>query len=123
MTLARTVIYSFGVTCALSFFASTAHAEPDPDPEGAVRALWSIPLDSAADAVAAGGLISAAVVGVAGDLVALVDHNEFTHPSFAESRAPAFVGALWASRGSLLAHSRGFITQSSRASLSRRKPI
>ena len=80
MTLARTVIYSLGVACALSFFASTAHAEPDPDPEGAVRALWSIPLDSAADAVAAGGLISAAIVGVAGDLVALVDHNEFTHP-------------------------------------------
>ncbi len=46
----RTATYSLGVACALSF-ASTAHAEPDPDPEGAVRALWSIPLDSAADAV------------------------------------------------------------------------
>ena len=80
MNLVRTVVYSLGVASALSFFASTAYAEPDPDPEGAVRALWSIPLDSAADAVGAAGLISASVIGAGGDLVALVDHNEFTHP-------------------------------------------
>lgn len=80
MTLSKTVLYSLAVFCVLTSLTSTASAEPDPDPEGAVRALWSIPLDSAGDSVAASGLISASVVGVAGDLVALVDHNEFSHP-------------------------------------------
>ena len=80
MIARKFTLYSCAALCAATIAASSARAEPDPDPSGAVRALWSIPFDAAGDAIGAGGLISAAVIGGAGDVVALVDHNEFTHP-------------------------------------------
>ena len=80
MNLSKILVYSCAAVFSAGLAAPSAVAGPDPDPEGAVRALWSIPLDSAGDAVGAVGLIGASVVGAVGDLVALVDHNEFSHP-------------------------------------------
>jgi hypothetical protein len=51
-----------------------------PDPTGAALALVSTPFRVAGDAIGAAGLASAAVVGLAGDAVALVDANPITKP-------------------------------------------
>ena len=81
MTRSKVFAYSCAVLCAAALAAApAARAELNPDPEGAVRALLSIPLDAAGDAIGAGGLIGALVIAVDGDVVALVDDNEFTHP-------------------------------------------
>ena len=81
-------------TVALST-APAAGAEPDP--EGALRSLLSIPLDAAGDALGAAGLVGAAVIAIDADVVALVDDNGLTQSflrGFASTPLRHTAGAL-----------------------------
>ncbi len=60
--------------------ATAPAAGAEPDPGGALRSLWSIPLDAAGDAIGAGGLIGAVVIAIDADVVALVDDNGLAQP-------------------------------------------
>jgi hypothetical protein len=60
---------------ALLLVSGPAFAGPDPD--GAVDALISTPLDPIGDAVGAAGLMTASVIGLAGDTLALLDRNPY----------------------------------------------
>ena len=68
--------------CALALLASVITvpgiASAGPDLDGSVRALWAIPLEASGDAIGAAGLITASVTGVAGDIVAVIDNNEYS---------------------------------------------
>jgi len=55
-------------------------ARAAPDPGGAVRALLLTPLRVSGDAIGAGGLLGASVLGLCGDGLSLVDANRFTRP-------------------------------------------
>ena len=77
--------------------ATAPAAGAGPDPEGALRSLWSIPLDAAGDAIGAGGLIGAVVIAIDADVVALVDDNRLTQPflrGFASTPLRRTAGAL-----------------------------
>ena len=56
----------------------TAPAQAGPDLDGSVRALASVPMDSAGDLFGGAGLATTAVVGLTGDIVAAIDHNEYS---------------------------------------------
>ena len=69
----------------------------EPDPAGALRSLWSIPVDAAGDAIGAGGLIGAVVIAIDADVIALVDDNGLTQPflrGFASTPLRRTAGAL-----------------------------
>ncbi len=69
----------------------------EPNPTGALRSLWSIPVDAAGDAIGAGGLIGAVVIAIDADVIALVDDNGLTQPSlrgFASTPLRRTAGAL-----------------------------
>jgi hypothetical protein len=70
-----------------------------PDPLGAARALFELPLALAGDALAAAGLIAASGVALAGDGLSLLDANPATAPLL-QGRPHAFVHQLAAALSS-----------------------
>lgn len=62
---------------AALLWGASGPAFAGPDADGAVEALISTPLDPAGDAVGAVGLMSASVIGLAGDTLALLDRNRY----------------------------------------------
>lgn len=65
---------------AVILLAAAPRALAAPDVPGALGALISTPLDVAGDAIGGVGLITAATVSSAGDLVSLLDRNRLTAP-------------------------------------------
>jgi hypothetical protein len=63
--------------CAALLWGAGAPAFAAPDPDGAVEALISTPLDPVGNALGAVGLMSASVIGLAGDTLALLDRNRY----------------------------------------------
>ncbi len=90
----------FGYLCivvGVVALSTVPAAGAEPDPAGALRSLWSIPLDAAGDAIGAGGLIGAVVIAIDADVVALVDDNRLTQPflrGFASTPLRRTAGAL-----------------------------
>ena len=74
----RRAVVGSVVAAALAIVVVPARVEAAPDVDGAVDALWSLPFDTFGNAFGAGGLIFASVGGLAGDIVAIVDNNEYT---------------------------------------------
>ena len=96
MTLSKILGHLCIIVGAVALAAAPA-AGAEPDPERALRSLWSIPLDAAGDAIAAGWLIGAAVIAIDAEIVALVDDNELTQPflrGFASTPLRHTAGAL-----------------------------
>ncbi len=90
----------FGHLCIVVAAVALATAPAvgaEPDPAGALRSLWSIPVDAAGDAIGAGGLIGAVVIAIDADVIALVDDNGLTQPflrGFASTPLRRMAGAL-----------------------------
>ena len=74
----RRAVVGSVVAAALAIVVVPARVEAAPDVDGAVDALWSIGFDSFGNAFGAAGLMFASVGGLAGDIVAIVDNNEYT---------------------------------------------
>jgi len=68
------------VIAAILSLTAAHPTQAAPDLGGAAEAIVSTPFRVAGDLVAAGGLSAAAVVGLAGDGVALIDDNPLTRP-------------------------------------------
>ncbi|MBW2280160.1 MAG: hypothetical protein JRG76_12470 [Deltaproteobacteria bacterium] len=66
------------VATALAIGAVPATADAAPDVDGAVSALIALPFDFAGNALGALGLLTAGTGGVIGDIVAVVDNNEYS---------------------------------------------
>ena len=66
------------VAAALAIGVVPAQAEAAPDVDGAVSALIALPFDFAGNALGAVGLLTAGAGGVVGDIVAVVDNNEYS---------------------------------------------
>ena len=96
MTLSKLFRHVCIVVGAVALSTAPA-AGAEPDPEGALRSLLSIPLDTAGDALGAGGLVGAAVIAIDADVVALVDDNGLTRSflrGFASTPLRHTAGAL-----------------------------
>jgi hypothetical protein len=63
---------------AAALMATPATTRAAPDVDGAVDALIATPFDPLGDAVGALGLLSGSVLGLGGDMIAIVDDNEYT---------------------------------------------
>jgi hypothetical protein len=63
---------------ALLLAMAPGSAKAAPDVDGAVSALIALPFDAAGDLFGAAGLMIAAVGGGVGDVVAIVDNNEYS---------------------------------------------
>ncbi len=88
-----TLLPVLGLTALLLVPASGARAAADYD--GAMSALISLPLDFVGDVYGGLGLMGAAVIGAAGDVLALVDDNAVTRPYLRAGFSRAFkAGAL-----------------------------
>ena len=74
----RRAVVGSVVAAVLALAVVPARVEAAPDVDGAVDAFWSIPFDSLGNAFGAAGLMMASVGGLAGDIVAIVDNNEYT---------------------------------------------
>ena len=73
-------LMTYGLMALLaSGLAAPGTASAGPDPDGAVRALWAIPFEASGDAIGAGGLVAASAIGLAGDIVAVIDNNRYSH--------------------------------------------
>jgi hypothetical protein len=66
------------VAAALALSVAPARVEAAPDIDGAVDALISLPYDAFGNAFGAMGLLVGSVGGVAGDIVAVIDNNEYS---------------------------------------------
>ncbi len=96
-TLKRSNMFSWlpvlGMTALLLVPASGALAAGDYD--GAVSAMVALPLDLVGDIYGGIGLMGAAVIGGAGDILALVDDNSLTRPYMRAGFSRSFkAGAL-----------------------------
>lgn len=65
---------------ALSLLLAAAPAAAAPDPAGALRAAVDMPLRAAGSALGGVGLVAASLIGLAGDVVHLLDDNRLTEP-------------------------------------------
>ena len=74
----RRAVVGSVVEAALAMVVVPARVEAAPDVDGAVDALISLPFDTFGNAIGATGLIFASVGGLTGDIVAIVDNNEYT---------------------------------------------
>ena len=70
------------VPTLLGLLVLPGNAGARPDPPGALVAAIDMPLRVTGSAIGGVGLIAAALLGTAGDLVRLVDGNRFTEPVF-----------------------------------------
>ncbi len=66
------------IATTLAIGVLPAQAQAAPDIDGAVASLIAIPLDFFGNALGAMGLVFGSAGGVAGDIVAVVDNNEYT---------------------------------------------
>ena len=69
-----------GIAVAAALWLGAGSAAAGPDPGGALEAIALTPFRVAGDAVGALGLTGAALVGLAGDGVSLLDANPLTRP-------------------------------------------
>ena len=66
------------IAAALAIGVVPAQAEAAPDVDGAVSALIALPFDFFGNALGALGLLTAGAGGIVGDIVAVVDNNEYS---------------------------------------------
>ncbi len=81
--------------------SAPAPSDARPDPTGAVAALLDGPFDVAGDLIGGAGLVVASGLGMAGDVLALIDRNRVTrHLLFGVLSRPTHALALGVSNGS-----------------------
>ena len=78
LNIGRFLSVSCAAVLAVALWALPGDATAGPDIDGAVDALISWPITTAGDVAGSAGLITSSVAGTVGDLVALIDDNEYS---------------------------------------------